>query len=152
MAIAKHLYERSLERFYDAIDKNYEHRINTKKWCLTLWLATIAFISESEQSLSFFTALSLSSVPIVAFWFLEATQGAYGKVLIDRAIEMEGLMARDWNGIESPERYFYLSGRHAQMGVKVRATLYAGLAMETVVTFYVVLLGLSPALIYFMRS
>lgn len=149
--VTHQVYENNLNRFYAAIDKNYDDRTNTKKWCFTLWLATIAFLNNSEQALPFLAAVALSYVPITTFWFLEATQGAYGKILIDKALEMERLQISEWNGIEAPEKYFYLSGRHASVATKARATLHAGLLMETVVTFYILLLVISPALINLMR-
>ena len=141
-----------LKLYYAAIDKNYDDRTNTKKWCITAWLATIAFVGKEGQSLTFLAATGLIWAPIVMFWLLEATQGAYAKVLIDKGLEMEQMLLNGWEGVETPGQYLYLSGRHAPMRVKAKATLYAAFAMESVVTLYVLLAGVSPVLLHLMRG
>lgn len=152
MMVRKQIYDESLDRFYKAIDKNYDDRNSTKKWCFTLWLATIGFSGNYREQVGYLPAVCLSYVPIITFWFMEATQGAFGKILIDKALEMEMLLLREWEGITSREEYLYISGRHASMRVKVHATLHAAFFMETVVTFYVLLGAIGPALIFFMRA
>ena len=151
MPLSNDIYEKNLDLFYSAIDKNYDDRTNTKKWCLTVWLAIVVFIGKNGQSMSLLTATILSLIPIIIFWFLEATQGAYGKILIDKALEMEQYLLDNWEGIKNPQQYLYLHGRHAPMKVKAKATIHAMFAMESVITFYILLAAVTPFFLYFIR-
>ena len=142
--IEKSQLQWAIEQHYRSIDRHYNQRINTKTWCVGIWatisLFSIYVVQGEPPLLGFFYSI----LAIALFWFLEAMQASHMKILELRVTELEKLWVNEESKIKDKrDILFYGSHQYQSSKVKLNLFVYALFRMETVFTFYLILVALS---------
>jgi len=134
----------AIEQHYRSIDRHYNQRINTKTWCIGIWTGISLFSIYLLPGHSVLFGFFYSILPITLFWFLEALQASHMKILELRVEELEKLWVNEESKIKNKrDILFYGSHQYQSSKVKLNLFVYALFRMETVFTFYLILVGLT---------
>lgn len=128
-----------------------DQRSSIKKWCITIWFASVASVASGTVTTPLFGAMLIIYVPLGFFWILE---GFYGGIVVIKGRQIRGIESRIWTGdftFDAPEEIFLSLGDvRPSLPEKLRAFLYALFFAETVWLLYFLLAAISGAfLLYF---
>lgn len=133
--------ENLLAKLYDEIWRNREASTKIRNWCITVWMASLAFVLSPKSSLNPSQAHLFPLMPVLVFWILDALQHSFVEIHFQTARNIELALAReDTSSLDEEECYFHLNFEMISFGAKLKAFGKAMFVRETVAVFYLILL------------
>ncbi len=139
---------RMLDILHSSAERNHEASFRIRGWCITVWMASLAFIMSSDFSLSETQKTVFPFLPIALFWLLDGFQNTFKLVhgrtagRVEEAIATENLEQLDMKNL-----LYYSSYPQIPYSEKVRAFFAALFTLETVVFFYIVLTAVTCVIV-----
>ena len=132
-----------LEWLYQIIRQDNDKIITIRKWCITVWLASI-FIKGKSGTLGLDLTVSqatyLPFIPIILFLILDAFECTFINLHQIRARTLETALAyEDFSSISKKEYFYYIGYDMITFQDKIYAFIKS-FTHETVISFYMLLL------------
>ena len=128
-------------------------RSSIKKWCVTVWLATVVAISTDDLALPLYGAGALLFVPLLSFWTLEGIYGAIDRLQAKHISDLEERLAREDFEYDVPSDVLFVS-RNQSSTLREKAKLFvlAFFFSETVSAIYILLIVASTLFLWYFSS
>jgi hypothetical protein len=141
---------REIDRAYQLLKLDQEHRARTKTWSVTVWTVVMVTLAIRQQKLDKGDALLITLAPILLFWMMELIYGINSKIHTEFIQKLELRLAHDAFDVVQPEScYVFCNYISKTPKEKVINFLIPALLMETIALFYISLIGLSVGIWWF---
>ncbi len=144
METTEEILEKQLELGHNRQQAYFNHRMQIKNWCITVWTAASAIVLTQKDSFTFATALSFLIIPILIFWLNESMFGAAEWFTVLQISKLERRIADKNYKFKTPSEIFIVSN-FLEYNWKKRAKefIVAIFTMRTTVFFYLLLIVVS---------
>lgn len=135
------LLTRQLEQYYNWIISDKNQSVTTRCWCVTVWIATVAFVSSNKVHLDSLGFTIIIHLPVLLFWILDGFQNSFITLNEQQAQRIEEALALD--NVENVDLLKHLlmsSHNNTSFFSKVRVLFSCLFLQETIFFFYLILL------------
>jgi hypothetical protein len=142
--------EKRLTQYYNWILRDKNQSVTTRNWCLTIWVASVAWVMSDNVRLNSLPSVFIIYLPILLFWMLDSFQNSFIELNEQCAKQIEEILTLDnLDNVKLHEHLPIYSHNNTSFSDKIRAFISSLFFKETVAFLYLILLGASTVLIVF---
>ena len=130
-----------IDKLYGDLFFYRNQRENCKKWCVTIWFATLIALASGKIAIDINISLFLLIAPIIIFWVIEAIYAGITIIINKQIGAAEESFERGLYNRKELAKHLVMSGRsNFKFKHKISALLKGAFFTETVFLFYIVLI------------
>jgi hypothetical protein len=145
--------ERRLTQYYNWILRDKTQSVTTRNWCLTIWVASVAWVLSNNISLISWHSALIIYLPVLLFWMLDSFQNSFIDLNEQCAKQIEEILTLDnLDNVNLQKHLPIYNHDNTPFSDKIRAFISSLFFKETVSFVYLILLAASTVLIFFSQS
>jgi hypothetical protein len=147
--------EKQLAHYYDWILRDKNQSVTTRCWCITIWMASVAWIVAMSDKihLNFVCLVIIIDLPVFLFWLLDAFQNSFIDINEQYARKIEAILISDeLESMSLGEHLLMSNHNNTVISLKIKSFFVSLFLRETVSFVYLVLFLVSTLLIVFISN